>query len=243
MNTVRTHYSYVYSARPIPKSLIKSIVEGLNGFKTGLPTSSRLLKAQAVSHEKVTNLQGPECWKVIDPHPLAELEQVSVELLLTESDHASCEVHVEFRHERILLSVSDIQTGWGKGIHAEMQYLLATLGISSAGLKEKLRRAYGLLCVLQNVLLVLAVAVYSTWLAGHGENYFYGAIGLLIAGAMPALTQAYRFFFPKKRAALVEEAQPRIRAFPWAEVSAFIALLGGTLQLVKELVSLLWSRT
>lgn len=242
MNTVRTHYTKVYSSRPIPKSLIKSLVEGLNGFKTGLPAASRLLKAQAISHGKVTNLQGPECWKVMDPHPLAELEQVCVELLLTESDQASCEVHVEFRHEHIFLSVSDIQTAWGKGIHAEMQHLLATLGISSAGLKEKLRRAYELLGVLQNVLLALAVAAYSTWLAGRGENYLYGSLGLFVAGAMPAFTKAYRFFFPKKKVALVQEAQPRIRAFPWAEVSAFVALLGGILQLGKELVSLLWSR-
>ncbi|ABI58648.1 hypothetical protein [Nitrosomonas eutropha] len=240
MSFVRTHYRKVYSPRPIPKSLIKSLVDGLNGFKSGLPTSSRLLKAQAISHGKITNLQGSDCWKVVDPHPLAELEQVHVELLLTESDKASCEVHVEFRNEHIFLSVSDIQTGWGKSIHEEMQHLLATLGISAAGVKEKLRRAYSLLCVLQNVLLVIAVAVYSTWLVGHGESYLYGAIGLFVAGAMPALTKAFRFFFPTKRFALVQESPPKVRAFPLAEASALVALLGGILQLGKELVALLW---
>lgn len=240
MSYVRTNYRQVYAPRPIPRALIKSLVDALGTFKTGLPTTSRIIKARAISHGKITDLQGPDCWKVIDPHPLAELEQVHVELLLAQEKENSCELHIEFRNEHIFLSVSDIQTGWGKSVHEDMQHLLATYDISSKGFKERLRSVYSFLCILKNVLLAVAVAVYATWLSGHSFAYLYASIGLFIAGAMPAATQVARFFFPVKKFALLHETLPKGLGFPLAEASAIIAFIGGAIQLGKELVSLLW---
>jgi hypothetical protein len=116
MNYVRAHYSQIYAPRTISKELLKSLVAALGEFKSGLPTSSRKIKARAISHGKITDLEGADSWKVIDPHSLAELEHVHVELLLTLTEQKSCEPHVEFRSEHIFLSVSDIETGWGKSV-------------------------------------------------------------------------------------------------------------------------------
>ncbi len=240
MTYVQTQYREVYAPRTVSRTLLKSLVAGLANFKSGLPTVSRKIKARAISHGKITDLEGPDSWKVIDPHPLAELEHVDVELLLTSTGHSSCELHVEFRGEHIFLSVSDIETGWGKSVYEEMRHLLGTFGISSKGLKERLRRAYGLLTILQNVMLVLSVGLFTAWLTGHGTTYLYASLGLFVAGVMPAMTLSFRFLFPPKKVPLFQETIPKSQGFPWVEGAAILGFLGAVMQLVKELVAVAW---
>src|SRR3989442_1279213 len=158
MPNVRTQCREAYTPRAISKGILKALVEALVDFKPGLPTTSRKIKARAISAGKSTELEGPECWKVTDPHSLAELENVRVELLLASTDHRKCELHVEFRSGQILLSVSDIETSWGKSVFEGTRVLLSELGISSSGFNERLRKAYGLLDIFQNVLLALATS-------------------------------------------------------------------------------------
>src|SRR5712692_8465756 len=144
MTNVRTQYRETYAPRTISKALLKALVKALVDFKPGLPTTSRKIRARAISAGKTTDLEGSESWKVTDPHSLADLEHVRVELLLTSAEHRRCELHVEFRSGHIAFGVSDNETGWGKGVFEDALNLLGTLGISSKGLNEKLRRAYHL---------------------------------------------------------------------------------------------------
>ncbi len=90
MPNVRTQCREAYTPRAISKGILKALVEALVDFKPGLPTTSRKIKARAISAGKSTELEGPECWKVTDPHSLAELENVRVELLLASTDHRKC---------------------------------------------------------------------------------------------------------------------------------------------------------
>jgi len=239
MNHVRTHYQQIYAPRTISKELLKSLVTTLGEFKSGLPTSSRKIKAQAISPGKITNLEGPESWKVIDPHSLTELEHIHVELLLTSTESKSCELHVEFRSERIYLSVSDIETGWGKSVYEEMHHRLDSLGISSKGIKEKLQRAYFILSILQNIVLAFSVALFAVWLTGHNRTYLYASLGLFIAGSMPAIKGFFNFFLPPKKTALIQETVVKGQGFPLTEAAAIVAFLEGIIQLGKELVALL----
>ena len=163
-----------------------------------------------------------------------------VELLLTSAEHRSCEVHVEFRSGHIALGVSDIETGWGKGVFEDTLNLLSTLGISSRGLNEKLRRAYRLLDIFQNVLLVLSVAVFAVWLTGKGITYLYACLALFIAGVMPAMTRSFHFLSPPKKAPIIQETVAKSRNFPWAEATAVVSFLAGVLELVKALVAFVW---
>src|SRR5207249_10022744 len=142
-------------------------------LQAGAPYTIQEDQGQGDQRGKITELEGPESWKVTDPHSLAELEHVRVELLLTSAEHRSCELHVEFRSGHIILGVSDNETGWGRGVFEDTLNLLAALGISSRGLNEKLRRAYHFLDIFQNVLLVLSVAVFALWLTGKGITYLY----------------------------------------------------------------------
>src|SRR5947207_14847320 len=80
MTNVRTQYREAYAPRTISKALLRALVEALVDFKPGLPTRSRKIRAKAISAGKITELEGPESWKVTDPHSLAELEHVRVEL-------------------------------------------------------------------------------------------------------------------------------------------------------------------
>src|SRR6266550_2884682 len=175
MPNVRTQCREAYTPRTLSKAILKALVEALVDFKPGLPTTSRKIRARAISAGKSTELEGPECWKVTDPHSLAELENVRVELLLASTDHRKCELHVEFRSGQILLSVADIETSWGKSVFEETRVLLSELGISSSGFNERLRKAYGLLDIFQNVLLALAVAVFAVWLTGRRTIYLYAS--------------------------------------------------------------------
>ena len=161
MANVRTQYREAYAPRTISKALLRALVEALAEFKPGLPTTSRKIKAKAISAGKVTELEGPGSWRVTDPHSLTELEQVRVELLLTSAEHRKCELHVEFRSGQILISVSDNETGWGKSVFEDARNLLSDLTISSRGFNERLRRAYSLLDIFQNVLLAVAAAVFA----------------------------------------------------------------------------------
>src|SRR5947209_4880998 len=240
MTNVRTQYREAYAPRTISKALLKALVEALADFKPGLPTTSRKIKARAVSAGKITDLEGPESWKVTDPHSLAELEQVRVELLLTSAEHRRCELHVEFRGGHISLSVLDSETGWGKSVFEETLNLLGSLGISSKGLNERLRRAYGLLDIYQNVLLVLSVAVFAVWLTGKGMSYLYACLALFIAGVMPAMIRSFHFFSPPKKAPIIQETVAKSRNFPWTEATAVLSFLAGVLQLAKALIAIVW---
>src|SRR3989449_9245589 len=106
---------------------------------------------------------------------------------------SKCELHVEFRSGQILLSVSDIETSWGKSVFEDTRVLLSELGISSKGFNERLRKAYGLLDIFQNVLLALAVAAFSVWPTRLKTISIYSSPASLVFGVMPALTRAYPF--------------------------------------------------
>jgi hypothetical protein len=240
MNNVRTQYRDAYAPRALSKAILKAFVEALVDFKPGLPTTSRKIRAKAIGSGKITELEGPESWKVTDPHSLAELEQVRVELLLASTEQRKCELHVEFRSGQILLSVSDFETGWGKGVFEDARILLSDLGISSDGFNERLRKAYGLLDIFQNVLLALSVAVFAVWLMGRGATYLYASLALFVAGVMPALIRSYYFFSPPRKTPIFQETVAKSRNFPWAEATAVLAFFTGVLQLAKALVSIVW---
>src|SRR6266853_90571 len=136
MTNVRTQYREAYAPRTISKAFLRALVEALVDFKPGLPTRSRKIRAKAISAGKITELEGPESWKVTDPHSLAELDHVRVELLLTSAEHRSCELHVEFRSGHITLGVSDNETGWG------ISYLYACLALFIAGVMPAMTRSF-----------------------------------------------------------------------------------------------------
>jgi len=240
MVSVRTQYREEYAPRTTSKAALKALVKALADFKPGLPTTSRKIKARAISAGKTTDLEGPESWKVTDPHSLADLQQVRVEIQLVHSEHRRCEVHVEFRSSHTLLSVWDQDTGWGKGVFEDMRTLLRELGVSSRGFNEILRKAYGLLDIFQNVLLAFSVAIFAVWLGGRGASYLYASLALFVAGVMPALTQSFRFLSPPRKALIFQEAVAKGRNFPWAEATAVLAFVTGVLQLAKAVIALAW---
>src|SRR2546430_17402646 len=90
--------------------------------------------------------------------------------------------------------------GRSKSVFEDALSLLGSLGMSSKGLNERLRRACGLLDIFQNVLLVLSVAVFAVWVTGKGISYLYACLALFIAGVMPAMIRSFHFFSPPKKA-------------------------------------------
>jgi hypothetical protein len=184
MPPVRTHYWERYAPRTISTVLFRSLVESLDQFKPGLNTTSRKIKSRAISHEKITGLEGPQSWHVIDSHSLAELEHLQTELLLAANGTDSCELHIEFRREHIFLSVSDIQTRWGKAVFEEARHLLTTLGIAPGGWKNSVAKVYGVLDILQNVLMIIAVGIFAMWMQLREDGYLCCA-WLLCIGSDP----------------------------------------------------------
>lgn len=241
MVSVRTQYKEEYAPRTTPKAALRALVEALAEFKPGLPTSSRKIKARAVSPGKTTDREGPESWKATDPHSLADLQHVSVELLMAQSEHRRCEVHVEFRSGHTVLNVSDYDTGWGKGVFEDMRTLLGSFGISSRGFNDLLRKAYTVLDIFQNVLLAFSATAFAVWLGGRGATYLYASLALFVAGAMPAISHSFRLFSPSRKALIFQETVARTRNFPWAEATAVLAFVAGVLQLAKALIALLWT--
>jgi len=240
MSFVRTQHQWAYSPQQVSRDQFKELVAALQEFKPGLSTKSRITKARAISYGKITDQQGPDCWKVVDSHPLSGLEHVHVELLLTASENESCELHVEFRSEHIVLSVSDIQTGWGKSVFEDMRHLLDKIGVTSTGLKHWMRRAYAFLVILQNPLMVVAAGVFALWTSEGGAGFLFASLGLFVAGVMPAAANVFRFFVPKRTVPLMVDGPTATRAFPWVEAGAVVAFLQGVLTLAKELSAKLW---
>ena len=236
MAQARQQYKEVYAPRTISKALLKALVEALDQFKPGLPTTSRKLKVKAIGAGRTSELEGPESWKVIDPHALAELEQVRVELMLSSAERSSCELHIEFRSGYIGLSVADVETGWGKSVFEETRLLLKNLGISSTGLNERLRKAYGVLEIFQNVLLALSVSIFAIWLASEKSSHLFASLALFVAGVVPALTRSFHFLYPPKTAPIFQETLARSGNFPWTEATAMLAFATGVLQLLRALL-------
>jgi len=239
MAQVRKQYREVHAPRTISKALLKSLVESLTEFKPGLPTTHRKLKVRAIGAGRASELEGPESWKVIDPHALAELEQVRVELVLAAIERRHCELHIEFRSGYIALNVADFETGWGKSVFEETRVLLKRLGISSTGINERLRKAYGLLEIFQNVLLALSASLFALWLASRAGSHGFASLALFVAGLMPALTRAFHFLYPPKTAPIFQETVARSGNFAWAEATAVLAFATGVLQLTRALLEVL----
>lgn len=154
----------------------------------------------------------------------------------------SCELHIEFRSDRIFLSVSDIQTGWLKAVFDEARQLLENLGISPRGWKDALRKSYALFEITQILLMSSAVAIFAVWVNQRGNAYLYSSVGFFIAGVIPTLRQVLYFFRPRKKTQIIQEVIPRSRRFPWTEAAAVLGFLAGVLSLAKELISLLGSK-
>lgn len=239
MAQVRKQYKEAYAPRTISKALLRALVEALADFKPGLPTSSRKLKVKAIGAGRTSELEGPESWKVIDPHALAELEQVRVELVLGAGEQRNCEVHLEFRSGYIALSVADAGTGWGKSVFEDTRTLLRKLRISPTGVNEQLRRFYGLLEIFQNVLLALSAAIFALWLVRAEAAHLFASLALLVAGIMPALTRAFHFLRPPRTPPIFQETVTRAGNFPWTESTAVLAFATGVLQLIRALVEVL----
>lgn len=232
---VRTHYVEQYPPRTISKDILRELVIAFEQFKPGLPTGSRKIKAQAISHGRITNLEGPESWKVVDPHVLDELEHVQVELLLVASTPSqSCEIHVEFRQTHVGLSVSDIETGWGKAVFEEGKHVLRSFGVSAEGWRHAVRRLYGCIDVTQNALMVLGSIFFSAWLKAMQIAYLYAAVGLFVAGVVPTLQRLLAVACPPKRISLMGASSPKGNKFPWVEAGVVLTFLAAVLSLLKE---------
>lgn len=242
MPPVRTHYWERYAPRAISTAVFRSLVESLDQFKPGLNTASRKIKSRAISHQKITDLEGPQSWHVIDSHSLAELEHLHTELLLVANSTDSCELHIEFRGEHIFLSVSDIQTQWGKAVFEEARHLLTSLGIAPGGWKNSVAKLYGVLDILQNVLMIAAVGIFAIWLQTQEEGYLYAAVGFFASGVIPTLRRLLYFFNPPKRMQIVQATSIKGLRFPWSEATAILAFLGGVLGVAKEIISFLTIR-
>ncbi|MBI2728749.1 MAG: hypothetical protein HYX42_21115 [Polaromonas sp.] len=242
MTFVRTQQFQTYPPRTISRGTFRALVDALKEFRPGLITTDRKIKAQAISHGKITNLEGPESWKVLDEHSLSELEHLQVEMLLTASPTESCELHIEFRGNHVALSVSDIKTGWGKAVFEEARHLLELYEISLRGWKQSFIRTYQLVEILQTPLMVLAAAVFAVWLKYGGVNYAYAAVGFMLSGVIPTLRTLWRFFRPAKRIQIVQEADPKVPKFPWMEASSVLAFIASVLSLTKEVITWLGTK-
>jgi len=237
MTTVRTQQFQTYPPRTVARTTFRSLIASLDSFMPGLPTASRQIKARAISHGRITDLEGSDSWKVTDSHPLSELEHLQVEILLISSTNESCELHIELRQNHIALSVSDIQTGWGKAVFEEGRHLLQTLGLSPHAWQASVIRGYQVLEIMQMLLLAFATAVFSLWLKYESISYAYGAIGLMLSGSTPTIHKIVRFLRPPKKTPILQESATAARSFPWVEASAILGFVGAAMSLAKELIS------
>lgn len=232
------HY-WIYPPRPISRDTFRRLIESLEQFKLGLETQSRTIRAQAISFGNRTDREGPDAWKVIEPYAYEKIEQIQFELLLTKTEKFSCELHVEFRKERIFLSVSDIGTDWGQSVFDDMRSLLAEHGISVNRWSTYLARSYTLIESLSPLLLAGALMLYVHWRESSSTALLAAFTGLLVGGAVPALRRAYRVFVPMKQLPIIEVSGKAPARIPWVEIAAVLSVAQGAISLLKELFEML----
>ena len=233
-------YRWFYLPRPISRETLRDLVESLAQFKSGLETTSREIRGEAVAHGNVTRLKGPDSWKVIEPYALDELERVQFEILLTKSENTSCEIHVEFRKDSIFLSVSDIGTGWGKGVFDDMRELLSRHGISASRLSSLVTRSYQVIESLASILLVLAILLYISWREDGSLTFLVASIGLFVSGAIPAIVRTHRILVPQKQTPVISNTSTRGAHVRLSEVAALVGIAQGVLAIAKTLLDWLW---
>ena len=230
---------WAYRPRPISKETLRGLIEGLSVLKTSLPTESRAIRARAIGKDAHhTDLTGKESWKVIEPYSFSELEEVHFALQMNKTQQESCEIYVELRKERILLSVSDLGTEWGGSVFEEMQNLLSQHGIAVKRLEAISSKVYSVVEALSGIILIFAVLLYIEWHDTGSPNMALTSVGMLLAGATPSVAKAYRLLFPAKERLIIQPQSSKRVRFPLTEVTAWLGIIQVIFGISKEI--LIW---
>lgn len=228
---------WAYRPRPISKETLRGLIESLESFKTSLPTESRTIRARAIGKDAHhTDQNGRESWKVIERYTLSELEEVHFALRMDKTQQESCEIYVEFRKERILLSVSDRGTEWGSSAFEEMQSLLSQHGIAVKRLEAISSRVYSLVEAMSDIILILSVLFYIEWHDTGSVNMALTSAGMLMAGATPSVAKAYRLLSPAKERLIIQPQSSKRVKFPLTEVAAWLGIIQAVFGISKEVV-------
>lgn len=212
-----------------------SLVEGLNDFMPGLQTIRRSIRTKVITEDGNNELEGNECWKVYQPFVYGKIEQLQFELTLHKTKDESCELHVEFRKNHVMLSVSDIGTGWRDAVFEEIERRLKQKDLFKGDLIYKLAST---IIRLQNILLISGASLLLLTILKENFDFKYFSTSLLATGLIPVLSDIYRLYFPPKPISVLEDKPP----FPIWSIERFamwVGIFSGILTLAKELSAFL----
>ena len=232
MNNERTQRWRVSSPKTISEKTFKLLVDSLNDFMPGLETTKRVIRTKVIADGQSHQEEGIASWKVYQPFPFEKIEQLQYELTLYKTENTSCELHVEFRKNQILLSVSDIDTGWRDAIFEEIERNLKNNGVFKGELIDKITST---IVHLQNVFLILGSNIYILAYIDPSINFKYFAFSLITIGAIPIIGDIYRLYFPTKPMTVLE-SKVVIPLWNIEKIAMWIGLLSGVVTLIKELI-------
>ncbi|MDZ4140664.1 MAG: hypothetical protein U1C48_01530 [Methylotenera sp.] len=202
MSYIPTQRWRIAPPKTISVKVFKSLIQSLDNFMPGLKTIRRSTRAKVIALGQVNVLEGKDSWEVYQPYAFDKIEHLQFEMTLHKSNEASCELHVEFCKNHVLLSVSDIETGWRDAVFDEIERTLKIQGLFKGEWVNKLTSTF---IRLQNVFLVLGA---SLLLLTHTDGYIdfkYFSLSLLVTGLIPVITDIFRLYFPAKPIDVLEE--------------------------------------
>lgn len=208
-----------------------SLVNDLDDFLPGLQTIRRSTRAKVISEDGINKLEGIGAHKVHQPFVHNKIEHLQFELTLYKTDKESCELHVEFRKNHVMLSVSDIGTGWRDAVFEEIERRLKRKGLFKGELINKLTST---LIRLQNIFLISGASLLLLTNIKEDIDFKYFSISLILTGLVPALSDIYRLYFPPKPISVLEDKT----SFPIWNIERFAMWIGtfsGIVTLAKEL--------
>jgi hypothetical protein len=173
----------------------------------------------------------------MNSHCVDEINYLHTELILETNNAKRCEMHIEFNYEHIFLSVSDVQTKWGKEIFEEAQHLLATIGIAPGDWIHSLTLSDDMLQMVQIAMLAFAGGVFFLWIKVPEPGYLIASASFFSSGVISAFRLRSRNCKSLKK--LLNQSTSSARRFPWLEISAVLAFLCGLLCIVREVIYVL----
>jgi hypothetical protein len=231
MSDVQNQRWRVAAPKSITVSDFRSLIEELGEFLPGLKTIRRSIKAQSISPEGITNLEGNDSWKVYQPYAYDKLEHLQFELTLVKTESTSCELHVEFRKNHIYLSVADIGTGWGNAVFDETERRLKKVGLFKGDWISKITST---VIRLQNVFMVLGASLLLLTHLDNSFNFKYFSLSLLATGIIPTIGDIFRLYFPTKPIFILKE-KATIGIWSIEKFAMWLGIASGLVALTKEL--------
>jgi len=239
MEIQKLNHLSIYPPKPITKDAFFKLVKYFRKFKDGLNPTERVLSAQVFGRKISSVKTNGEIDSIFDPFVIEDIYRLKLFVLLRKDQDRSVQTMIEFSPQHIHINTSDIGTEWGDAIQADINKFVLKNKIVS---KAFWLRLNNFLNILKYPFLIIGAVYYILWYFNRDSSDLIKMIGFLVAGMTLLFREFYNFFKPPRPYQAIIEKEKRIE-ISINTIIVILAFLTAMLSLLKEIISIIFSKT